>query len=319
MIVKYKYSVDGDLRFQEDLLFDFKGRRYEFESDDKCFLKSISVSVQADVDKYAPKVTPLANQKAKLHIEIKEPASNFIKEETRNLEGLLSLFGINEIDLSYPEILWIPENEEEKSKIQLPSFKAGINKDKPLSELLPPDIMARAIIASFDNFEWQIPFTFYRKAMLDYKNGWFLDACYDYFFLLEYLFADGKFRTNEVKKKFRMAPELSGAIQEMLKDHGTLQYLKSISIKKYDKILGNGSTETISDFFVDLRGEIHHHSKKDKNRWHPANQQSFKFEAELFTRVCFHIMMTTANNLMFSEDMDLNAIQWMQRVSSAKK
>jgi hypothetical protein len=318
MIVKYKYSVDGSLRFQNDLMFEFKGRTYEFETDEGDFLTGITVSVKADADQYAPKVTPLTNDVAKYHIHIKdEPASIFIKEETRNLEGVLSLFGMNEIDLTYPEISWIPENAEEKAKIHMPKYKAGINQDKPLSEPFPPDLMARAIMTAYESFDWQIPFTFYRKAMVDYKNGWFLEACYDYYFLLEYLFADGKFKTNEVKKNFKAAPELQAAIKQLLHEKSTMQYLRSVSQKKYKELLENKTTEEISDFFIDLRGKIHHQSKKNKKGWHPANQQGFKFEAELFTNVCFNLMMKTANDLMFSKDIDVKAIKCMQKVSAA--
>ncbi len=316
--MKYKYSVDGDLRFQNDLMFEFKGRSYEFKTDEQDFLTEIVVSVKAEADKYAPQIMPLTDDVAKYHIHIKdEPTSVFIKEETRNLEGILSLFGLDEVDLTYPEISWIPENEEEKAKIHMPKFKAGINQDKPLSELLPPDLMARAIMASYDSFDWQIPFTFYRKARVDYKNGWFLEACYDYFFLLEYLFADGKFKTNEVKKNFKAAPELQAAIKQVLNDKSITQYLQTISQKKYDEIVNGKTAEEISDFFVDLRGKIHHQSKKHKKGWHPANQQDFKFEAELFANVCFNLMMKAANDLMFSKDVDVKAIKCMQKVSAA--
>ncbi len=318
MIVKYKYSVEGDLRFQSDLAFEYKKRGYEFEIDEQGFLTGIYVSVRTEADKYAPQITTLTNDVAKYHIHIKdEPTAIFIKEEIRNLEGILSLFGMNEIDLTYPEISWIPENAEEKEKIHMPKYKAGISKEKPISEPLPPDLMARAIMIAFDSFDWQIPFTFYRKAMVDYKNGWFLEACYDYYFLLEYLFSDGKFKTNEVKKNFIASPELQGAIKKVLDDKSTIKYLQTVSQKKYDKILNGKSAEEISDFFVDLRGKIHHQSKKYKKGWHPANQQDFKFEAELFTNVCFNLMMQTANDLMFSSDVDVKAIKCKQKTSAA--
>lgn len=64
----------------------------------------------------------------------------------------------------------------------------------------------------------------------------------------------------------------------------------------------------ISDFFVDLRGEIHHQSKKKKNGWHPSNQQEFIFEAELFKNVCTNLMMKKGIELMHGKDIDLKNI-----------
>lgn len=315
MIVKYKYFVDSDIRFQADIMFEFKGRNYEFELDNKGFLIGILVSIKADADQYAPQISILNDDNAKYHIHIKDvPGSLSIKEEIRNLEGMLSLFGMNEINLSYPEISWIPECEDEKAKINIPKYRVDTNKEKPLSELLPSDIMARALIAAYDSFEWQIPFTFYRKAMTDYKNGWFLEACYDYYFLLEYLFADGKFKTNEVKRNFINAQDLQISIQQFLQDQDALTYIKTISQKKYNNIIKDKTSEEISGFFVKLRGEIHHQSNKNKRGWHPARQQDFKFEAELFANVCFNLMMKVANDLMFDPNLNLLSLKCFKKL-----
>ena len=76
MILKYKYFVDSGLRFQNDLIFEVKGRSYEFEIDEQGFSTGIAVSVKANADQYALQITSLTNDVVKYHIHIKdEPAS----------------------------------------------------------------------------------------------------------------------------------------------------------------------------------------------------------------------------------------------------
>ncbi|MCA9473455.1 MAG: hypothetical protein MRJ96_11925 [Nitrospirales bacterium] len=142
-----------------------------------------------------------------------------------------------------------------------------------------------------------------------------MEACYDFYFLLEYLFSDGQFKADKVKKKFQASPELQEAIQKVLDDSEIMQSLQGISKQKYQEFLEGKSPREISDFFVELRGRIHHQSKKNKKTWHPANQQGFKFEGELFTQVCFHLMMKTATDLMYGENVDLGSIKTFRKVS----
>ena len=79
------------------------------------------------------------------------------------------------------------------------------------------------------------------------------------------------------------------------------------------------SSKEISNFFVDYRGQIHHQSKKNKKRgWHPANQQEFKFEANLFMNVCLNLMLPTAIDLMYGTGVDLETIKVFQMATDEK-
>jgi len=317
MLVKYCFDVVGSLVFREDLIFESKGRQYEFGTEDD-YLKKICVTVREDAETHGPKWGPTPNQPNVSEIKLNTLNLPFIQIELLNLEGLLSPFGIEEIDIKFLEIFWTAETEEEKKYIQIPQWKYYINKDKPKSPQFPKDLMARAILSAYDAEKWQIPLAFYRKGLTDYKHGRFLEACFDYYFMIETLFADGKFKNKDVKANFKKTKELHDAIHQVYDDHKFMNYLQGISPSKFMNIVQNKPAGDILGFFVDFRGLIHHHSGKDKKRWHPANNQEFKFEAELFANVCFHIGMKIVNEQMFCDQLELGEIKCKQKNESSR-
>ena len=88
--------MDSGLRFQKDLIFEFKGRSYEFEIDEQDFSTGMAVSVKANADQYALQITSLTNDVAKYHIHIKdEPASTSVRTCAPGDEAFRLTFSID--------------------------------------------------------------------------------------------------------------------------------------------------------------------------------------------------------------------------------
>lgn len=310
MIIHYRFSVKGTLVFDNDLLFEYKSRSYRFETKEgETFL---FVATKGDPKTEAPKITYSDSEQRMPHIYIPEAKLfKFIQLEVRCLEGLLSVYGVNEIDVHNPKIFWIAESEDEKKDIHLTEIQR--NKDLTPSPKLPPDVIARSIIASHEVYESEVPLIFYRKAFVSFKEGRFRESCVDYFFFLEGLFADGKFKTKEVKNNFKKYDKLQKAISQALQDRSCQEELIETSKTKYEnEILGKKAIE-ISDYLVDHRGKIHHFSKTHKKKWHPGNQDESHFEAVLFKHVCYNIAMAMVLDETFKEDLNLKDIKVYKR------
>jgi hypothetical protein len=215
-----------------------------------------------------------------------------------NLEGILSAYGFEAIDTGIRETSWIAENEDEKQLIHLTTYRVSRRrKDGPP---LPPDIMARSIMASHGAHDIEVPLAFYRKAFASYKQSRFLESCYDYFFFLECLFADSKVKKAEVQKKFRESTQLQEAIRKSIGGDFFASELAQISPSRYKELIEKSESE-ISDFLVDFRGEIHHYKSRHRKKWHPSRPKEAEFEATLFRNISYNIAIKLIVDEIFGE------------------
>jgi hypothetical protein len=133
----------------------------------------------------------------------------------KTLQGLLSLFGLRSIDIRYPEVEWIAENDEEREYLKVYSFKT--NRQEPLPGSIPLvsfDIVARAVLACRNAYKIEMPLSFFRRAVVDMHEQQFIEAIYDFYFVLETVYGGGKFKKAEVLAGFKAADELKQATEK---------------------------------------------------------------------------------------------------------
>jgi len=313
MRVIYKFRVAGWFKFPNDILFDYKRRTYEFLSIDG-IVRHISVSVSVSDPQHWPKMTASAQPGIAADFDFKTPELDFIAEELRNLEGFLTFFGVHHVDLENIDVTWEPENAEERENIKITHFQKSLA-DPDIRSLpnITTDIVARAIVAAYDAFDLQVPLAFYRRGVVDVSDRRYLEACYDFLFMIETIFANGKYRVHQVKESYRSSSELQNAIQNVLNDKDDMAWFARKFPDKFATTLQSRQPYAVSDFIADTRGFIHHHSLARKKIWHPEKQDHFRFEAHLFFEICHRIMMDRAWARMNA--IDITTVQGRRRVN----
>lgn len=306
MKCKYTFKIEGEIKPALDYKIPLRGYLYDFILEDG-FITHICVTVPNYNESYLPKVTNHTEGKVKASIHIPlDPYLWGIQEELRTLQGLLSLFGLKSISIDNPKIEWIPESEQEKTRLQL--FGAGpitYSKNKLPARPLPHDILVGALIASKETWEArsiEIPLNFYRKGTHDIFERRYIEAIYDFYFVLETLYGDGKFKKNAIIEKFTQSAELRESIKKALDtpDHEMLGDKKLSQI--YKQKIASKSIEEIIAYIVELRGFLHHHTIKNKRIWHPDNHNEYKVEALFLLTVCFNIAMRIFCDLALSKE-----------------
>jgi hypothetical protein len=314
MKVRYNFRVRGALRFPADIAFEFKTRHYEFH-EEKGFVAAISVTVPIPNRDDWPTVTRREEAGSMPHVTVPTPGLIFISAELRNLESFLSLFGVKQIDVKNARVEWLPANEEERRALKIFTYERGLADPDPSTlPPLPPDLMARSLIASYDAFETQVPLAFYRRGADDVYERRFLEACYDFLFLLETLYSNGKYRTDQVKDEFRKAPDLQEAIHSFLVDAPLQASLRSQFRPRYDRHIAGKECGEVSDYLVDVRGFIHHHTMRRRGIWHPERQEEFEFDAFVLQHIAFWIAMKMMLGETHKEGLDVASIKLLKRV-----
>jgi len=200
-------------------------------------------------------------------------------------------FGVENIDWDEPKITWIPECEEEKGIMPLLSHqrkKDNQNKSKQLKESnLQNVVIYRRVLKDI-----YIPFTYFRQGREFFDKQSYYFAFINFFMMLEYCFANGKFKKDAVLKELYSSGLLRKSVNSILKmisEEKAKRHFDWImnECKKYNK---NYDVEGIIYLLVEYRGILSHAGGRSK-------QYLFKDEklfsiAFLANMVCF---MTCGN------------------------
>src|SRR5205814_983136 len=86
----------------------------------------------------------------------------------------------------------------------------------------PFDVLARAIIAADAATDIEVPLNFFRRGMLDVYGRNYIEAIYDFYFILETLFGEGKFKTDAVSAAFLNSSQLRSCVERAIMDPGPM-------------------------------------------------------------------------------------------------
>jgi hypothetical protein len=301
MKCKYTFKVNGSLKTGELRPVTIRGWTYEFSIKDGV-INEFSVIVPANNPGDLPTIIQTPESRSKMTIHLTSPLFSFVKREVRAIEGSLALFGIESINVNSSKIEWLPENEEDKNRLQLFNFKSERGQID-ISKLpnIPFDLIARAIICANEITEIESQLAFCRKGIVERTEERYIEAIYDFYFFLESLFAQGKTKNHRVKESFKSSKELKECIEEVFKEPSYIS-LRRKDIERFMEKYGQMSIDDIIDHIVDLRGFLHHHTPNRKDAWHPEEHKRYEIECNLFGAIAFCVAMRHVLKYIYRQD-----------------
>lgn len=303
MQVRYKFQVKSRIRLTQAFEIRLDPASYEFELGEHGALTYITATVK-DIDKAMwPSTQPSTTPGIDLHINPSSPHLEEIRAHLRTAEGMLSMFGMEAIDTENVEESWHPETDEERRELTF----YGIKKHKPKRDIkdiepLSFDLVARALLSAPEGSKIETALSFYRKGTIDVLEQRYLEAVMDFLFMIESLYANGKFRAAQVETEYLNSPELLNSLKSTLADPYLQQYFSSNSAdaEKYKNDYLSRAPEALTRHLVDLRGFLHHHSKERKDIWHPEGHGRFFVDALFLNRVCHDIAFKIMKPVLFA-------------------
>ncbi|MFC1495194.1 hypothetical protein ACFL6W_07935, partial [Thermodesulfobacteriota bacterium] len=219
MKCKLSFPVKGDVKFPFSTIFKKEDKEYQFVLEDN-YLKEISITIDNHPESCMPTIENNEDAEIKTFLTIPSiPYWDDIVSDIRTFEGALSIWGVREINIEEHEIVWIPESDSDKEKMQLYSFQIKKNKMKKEDDYMDPlDMFIRTILGAEELRVEEIPMNFYRRGRNNLFEERYIDAIYDFFFVIENLFAGGEFKQKKVIQKLTSCNELLLAIDDMKSD-----------------------------------------------------------------------------------------------------
>lgn len=197
-------------------------------------------------------------------------------------------FAVEKIKWEEPKITWIPESDEEQCIMPLLSYHKHFNKNTVKKRLGQSNLSMLVIHSRFLKDSY-IPFTYYRqgKNLLDQRQFYF--AFINFFMMLEYCFANGKFKKDAVIKEFNQSYLLNKSTTstfDLIKNGKNKNHLKWFQKEclEHNKKMDN---EGILYILVEYRGLLSHASKRsDKYLFNDSQLFSIAF---ITSMICFFV------------------------------
>jgi hypothetical protein len=299
---KYCFPAVATVSFPIGFSFKHAGRTFEFEVDEG-LLKSLNVTVPGASIEHAPTVvlTPEdPTSQATIQGVDAGPGFEALKEEVRAIEGGLCMWGVESISADEPEIRYIAESSAEAAAIRLDSFRISKRKKDPSSfDTAEPALYVRTVMISKALEEIEMALNFYRRGRADCKKGNYIEGIYNLYFVLEFLFANGKYSESGVLKEFEKSDELQRAI-DGIRTSIPPQIRKDPRLfSHFETVITRRTNSEVMKWAYEVRGFLFHQSSKRSKTWHPSRQGDHWQDGVLFLALCTEIILRRINILLF--------------------
>lgn len=223
----------------------------------------------------------------------------------RHLQALESNLSFGYVSAAVTRIQWdeptldlIPENAEEEALINAWSIRVQQSYPELPAMMLEEEFQTMVEGAPAYE-ELVVSKAFYREGKNEFRKRRYVQAFYNFYFVIEGLFADGRFKETEVMRVFRDSKELQAATKITL---ATL----AKDAKQWSRMQGalgdRGfalDSEGMWRFLFRTRGELHHYFR-GSSRQHGTPFANDKFEtsallALLLARQCVMVRIVVIN------------------------
>ncbi len=262
MRVRYTLPVHGMLRKKTAKFIVLKEYRFEFVTDaESGFIKELVVEISKISKDQWPTLTQVEQDPnssiPRFPFETNKKVLTFSQTalHLRNLESLLSIFGLGGIEFSRVKEEWLQDETDELSAM-MQSFSFQKGEREPTCEPLSNEMLARCIVASSSNEEETLYLAYFRIAQSNFQNEFYIEAFKFSYLCLECLFSNGQTKNAGTLKEFLKSNELNDQARSLFLDN-TFRPFNALRAK-YKNLQNTKDTRDILGFFVTLRGRLQH-------------------------------------------------------------
>lgn len=254
------------------------------------FLNQIRViSEVEDPSRYFLKPGPLHPSLFGQRFEYEEDLKDELIADLQLLESLLALMGnLRRVHWQRPTFEYYAETEAEHARLEItPSwfFLWEFVRDDPTQLNIPG--LHKAILGG-DFLRPLVPLmSFYREGMNEYRLSRYINAFFNFYFIIEGLFANGKSRANEVIRQYLSSQVLISFVDAVItRVGGNDKPDEGMTKEQLEKELESRgqplTSEGLVRFLVKKRGELHHFSiASSRKQGTPLNNRDYKVIANI--------------------------------------
>ncbi len=285
--VKSKTEIGKKLNYKEGKF------EYSFIPNDKGILEKINITVKVDnPEKFKSEIKPSQENGVShiFNVGGDKELFDLIIDQFQTLESAYAVqFGVKKIYWESTQNSVIPETEEEKLLVQISSTTFEEKYPDPIVQVKPQLLFD--VIQSLDDYkELKILLGFYREGKLEYSSLRYINSFYNFYFVLEGLYGNGKTQNNDVQKEFMKSKEFDNVISLMLDSFNThLDKKQEIEtkLKEHSKKLDK---DGLIHLLLGTRGDLHHFNPK-RIKGTPFNHKDFHLMSWVSMGLSLHSLL----------------------------
>lgn len=263
-----KYSltctVDSRAILEQPICCTNGAFQYEFIPGAKKTLEQIRITSQVPNPRaFQSKVEPGPTGGPKLNLKISHDPQlhSEMLIQFQKLESVLAFNGeiVERIKWDQAKEEVICESDEERAATDI--FSVHMTEEYDRVPVRISQISLENIIGVKDSFDSLIvPMAFWREGLNDHHSFRYINAFFNFYFILEGLYGAGKTRNSDVEDQFAKSPEFRKDIEDQIQRYKAdrrpyqreyIQRMLSARSKQFD-------VEGIIHLLVKTRGELHH-------------------------------------------------------------
>lgn len=296
MRVELKCKVVANARSNGNVALDSPVGLLTFYVDSLSRVTHVSISRRVE---FRPEDLPKFRTVEPGHHELSIPPHPIVEEMRATLqgvEGFGSLFlGIQKIDWETPEIHWTPENDLERDAVALLSISS--NREYAPDVVLLDEKSIRNVAEMCQKApRLIIPMAFYREGSNEYRSFRYINAFYNWYFVLEDLYGKGRTKNKDVENALLSSPVLTQAVDFAVREFKQKSYERhraSVEMELTSRRLRLESRDIVRHL-VWTRGRLHHFSQRN------PQARAIPFFHREFESIAFFLMIV-AMNCVFKE------------------
>ncbi len=296
MKVSLKCKIRTDARSNGDVSLDSPAGLLTFHVDSSSRVTHVSISRQVEI---RPEDLPRFRTVEPGHHELSippHPIVDELKATLQGIEGFGSVFlGIQKIEWETPEIRWTPESDSEKGAVELFSISSS---REYAPDVIPLDEKFIRAVAEMcqKNPRLIVPMAFYREGSNEYRSFRYINAFYNWYFVLEDLYGKGKSKNKHVENAFLSSPVLAQAVDFAVREFKQKSYERHRTNLEME--LGSCGRKLepkdLVRHLVWTRGRLHHFSQEN------PQARAIPFFHQEFESISY-FLMTVVMNCVFKE------------------
>jgi len=270
-----KYSIEckvtSNIYLEHEASFQLGNKYFAFSTNANRIIDRIKIIEEVkNPEQFYSKIS---SQTSSIKVQINDDPT--VREDIityfQYLEGQLGFSSqLTKIFWNEPFIEWIPETEEEKNNLHV--FSSHFERVTTFPPTHFPVNILKSIVEEKTNLDsYTLLTSFYREGKVFFDRLEFINAFYDFYFILEDLFGNNNWRNQLVKKSFMSSRELQESINWVIAN------LIDSSKKHKDEIIRllsqkglEYSINGIVELLVEMRGNLHHFSSKSVRKQKPS-------------------------------------------------
>lgn len=291
MRLQIQCDVEADTFLEETITIERPDRTFSFHPDKSGILSKIAITADVpDPEKFYSEIRHIPGKPTQIIRSRDEDLYESVIRDFQEIESLMTpILQMRKVHWENNSYQLIIESEDERARVGLSGWT--LTPGEPIRELFPASKSAfEAIISSKSTAQILIvPMAFYREGCLDFESKRYINAFFNFYFVLEGLYGKGKTADHQIRDEFLKTPALKQVVGCIINDAEMFEPKdKEGILAMLNRRTFNYDFAGIVGLIVKTRGDLHHFTNNpNRIQGSPFTQANFRPVAILIRTICF--------------------------------